>query len=98
MWESCEIEERDFSLKREAEQESFDDDVDSKADGGESFDLPKGLPSESNSSSNTSPSKQQQQQKKKQPSYRKFGSLIKKSIGNQRKRTQSRALVRGKWG
>ncbi|GAB4858157.1 hypothetical protein Ancab_009554 [Ancistrocladus abbreviatus] len=83
MWESCKIEERDFSPEREAEQESFDDDVDSKADGGEGFDPIKGLPSESNSSRRTSPSKQQQQ-KKKRPLYRKFGSLLKRGIGNQK--------------
>ncbi|GMH09127.1 hypothetical protein Nepgr_010967 [Nepenthes gracilis] len=79
MWESCKIEEGDFTLDREAEQESFDDELDSKAETGESFDPVNGT----ENNSRTSPSKQQQLKKKK-PLYRKFGSLLKKGIGTQK--------------
>ncbi|GAB2303259.1 hypothetical protein Dimus_037254 [Dionaea muscipula] len=81
LWESCKIDETEFSTEKEAEQESLDDELDSKADGSESFDQGNGLPLENEVK--TSPSKQPQQKKKK-PLYRKFGSLLKKGIGNQK--------------
>ncbi|KAB5529758.1 hypothetical protein DKX38_019839 [Salix brachista] len=81
MWESCKIEKKEFSPERETEQESLEDEVDSKVDGGESFDQINGLSSTENvDDGGSSPSKQQQQQqqKKKKPLLRKFGSLLKK--------------------
>ncbi|KAG8649065.1 hypothetical protein MANES_08G064501v8 [Manihot esculenta] len=86
MWESCKIEKKEFSPDREPEQESFEDEVESKVDGGESFDQINGLSSAENVDSNggSSPSKQPQQKKKK-PLFRKFGSLLKKkSTSNQK--------------
>lgn len=78
MWESCKIEKKEFSPEREQEQESFEEEVDSKVDGGERLDQINGLTStESVDDNATSPSKQQQQKKKK-PLLRKFGSLLKK--------------------
>lgn len=76
MWESCKIEEKDYSPEQETEHESFEEDVDSKAEGGDSFDQINGLSSE-NLDNGGSPTKQQQQKKKK-PLLRKFGSLLKK--------------------
>ncbi|XP_021656601.2 WEB family protein At3g02930, chloroplastic [Hevea brasiliensis] len=77
MWESCKIEKKEFSPEREPEQESFEDEVDSKAEGVENFDQINGLSSTENGDGESSPSKQQQQKKKK-PLFRKFGSLLKK--------------------
>lgn len=75
MWESCKIEEKDYSPEREPE-ESFEEEGDSKVEGSESFDQINGsLDNLDNGGS--SPSKQQQQKKKK-PLLRKFGSLLKK--------------------
>ncbi|KAL6503989.1 hypothetical protein OROGR_025912 [Orobanche gracilis] len=79
MWESCKIEETDFSPEGDAEHESFEDELDSKADGAESFDQVNGLPTNENpANGGSSPSKQQQSQKKKKPLLRKFGNLLKK--------------------
>ncbi|KAM1055068.1 hypothetical protein ACFX1X_002357 [Malus domestica] len=76
MWESCKIEKKEFSLEREQEQESFEEEVESKVGGGEGFDEINGVTStECVDESRTSPSKQQ---KKKKPLLRKFGSLLKK--------------------
>ncbi|XP_002520069.2 WEB family protein At5g16730, chloroplastic isoform X1 [Ricinus communis] len=85
MWESCKIEKKEFSPERETEQESFEDEGDSKAEGGEGFDQINGLSlTENVEDGGCSPSKQQQQKKKK-PLLRKFGSLLKKkSTGNQK--------------
>ncbi|KAL8167649.1 hypothetical protein V2J09_009148 [Rumex salicifolius] len=81
MWESCKIDKNDFSMEREAEHESVDDDeLDPKAETGEAFDQLNGIQPESD---RTSESKEQQHKKKK-PLYRKFGSLLKKGIGNQK--------------
>lgn len=78
MWESCKIEEKDFSPEREPEREALEDDTDSKAEGCESLDHTNGLTStESVSNGGTSPLKQQSQKKKK-PLLHKFGSLLKK--------------------
>lgn len=80
MWESCKIDEREFSMER-GEQESVDDELDSKAEAGEGFDQVYGIQSDSN---RTSPSKEQQQKKKKKPLYHKFGNLLKKGMSNQK--------------
>lgn len=78
MWESCKIEKKEFSPEREPEQESVEEEVDLKADGGESFDQINGTnPAENIDDGATSPSKQQNPKKKK-PLLRKFGSLLKK--------------------
>ncbi|KAK3020315.1 hypothetical protein RJ639_046527 [Escallonia herrerae] len=77
MWESCKIGEKDFSPEREPEQESFEEELDSKAESGESHDQINGLSSvESLENGSSSPSKQHQ--KKKKPLLSKFGSLLKK--------------------
>ncbi|PON77565.1 WEB family [Parasponia andersonii] len=79
MWESCKIEKKEFSPERETEQESLEEEVDSKVEVNEGFDQINGGVSstETNDDGNISPSKQQQQKKKK-PLLRKFGSLLKK--------------------
>jgi hypothetical protein len=77
MWESCKIE-KEFSPEREMEQESFEEKVDSKVDGGESFDQTNGLSSTENVDDGGSSPTKQQQQKKKKPLLRKFGNLLKK--------------------
>ncbi|KAF5450636.1 hypothetical protein F2P56_030968 [Juglans regia] len=80
MWESCKIEKKEFSPEREVGQESFEEEVNSKVEGGELFDQINGVSSTENiDDGGTSPSKQQQQQKKKKkPLLGKFGSLLKK--------------------
>ena len=79
MWESCKIEKKEFSPERETEQESFEEEVDSKVEGGESFDQINGVSSTENiNDSESPPSKQPQQKKKKKPLLGKFGSLLKK--------------------
>ncbi|KAL7108080.1 hypothetical protein ACP275_06G092500 [Erythranthe tilingii] len=81
MWESCKIEEKDFSLEAEAEvePESFEDEVDSKAEGVDSSDQVNGLSSSENlDNGGSSPAKQSSSQKKKKPLLHKFGSLLKK--------------------
>ncbi|KAL8253303.1 hypothetical protein R6Q59_036996 [Mikania micrantha] len=77
MWESCKIEEKDLSPERDAtvHDESFDDDVDSKTEGGEGYDQINGAENIENGAS--SPSKQDPVKKKK-PFIKKFGSLLKK--------------------
>ncbi|GFZ15951.1 WEB family protein [Actinidia rufa] len=86
MWESCKIGEKDFSPEREPEQESFEEDMDSKIEGVESYDQINGLSSAENlDNGGSSPSKQQQQQKKKKPLLRKFGSLLKKKGSSNQK-------------
>ncbi|XP_042502181.1 WEB family protein At3g02930, chloroplastic-like isoform X2 [Macadamia integrifolia] len=77
MWENCKIGEKDLPPEKEPGQESFEDDLDSKADG-ENFDQVNGLPpSDSFNNSGSFPSKEQQIKKKK-PLLKKFGSLLKK--------------------
>ncbi|XP_047155993.1 WEB family protein At3g02930, chloroplastic-like isoform X1 [Vigna umbellata] len=82
MWESCKIEKKEFSPEREAEPESFEEEVDSKVEeGGESFDKINGNSvTENIDEGGSPPPKQQQQQskKKKKPLLGKFGSLLKK--------------------
>ncbi|CAK9160641.1 unnamed protein product [Ilex paraguariensis] len=78
MWESCKIEEKDFSTERELEQESFEEELDSKAAAGESYDQINGLSSTENLDNGGSSPTKEQNQKKKKPLLRKFGSLLKK--------------------
>ncbi|KAF9661317.1 hypothetical protein SADUNF_Sadunf19G0055500 [Salix dunnii] len=77
MWESCKIE-KEFSPEGEMEQESSEQKVDSKVDGGESFDQIIGLSSTENVDDVVSSTTKQQQQKKKKALLRKFGNLLKK--------------------
>nr|XP_043614489.1 WEB family protein At5g16730, chloroplastic-like [Erigeron canadensis] len=84
MWESCKIEEKDLSPERETvNDESFEDEVDSKTEGGDGYDQINGAENLDNGA--TSPSKQQV--KKKKPLLKKFGSLLKskKGTGNAQK-------------
>lgn len=76
MWESCNIGEKD--LEMDQERESFEDEVDSKIEGGgESND---NISSSENHNDNdeTSPLEQHGQKKKKAAFLKKFGSLLKK--------------------
>lgn len=76
MWESCNIGEKDLMPEKETAPDSFEGEVDSKADD-ESFEL-NGLSSTENvENGGTSPTKQQPHKKKK-PLLHKFGSLLKK--------------------
>lgn len=77
MWESCKIGgEKDLSPQREAEPESFAEELESKAEEPEQSDQPNGL-SENGENGANSPTKQQPPKKKK-PLLLKFGSLLKK--------------------
>ncbi|KAK2658369.1 hypothetical protein Ddye_004902 [Dipteronia dyeriana] len=85
MWESCKIE-KDFSPEREQEQESFEEEVNSKVEGSETNDQTNGISSTENiDDGGSSPSKQQLQPKKKKPFIRKFGSLLKKKPASNQK-------------
>ncbi|KAK8660336.1 hypothetical protein V6N13_051264 [Hibiscus sabdariffa] len=87
MWESCKIEKKDFFPEKEPEQESMDEEVQSKVESteAESFDQINGS-TETANDGGISPSKQQQQQqKKKKPLLQKFGSLLKKKGSNNSK-------------
>ncbi|RDY10632.1 WEB family protein, chloroplastic, partial [Mucuna pruriens] len=82
MWESCKIEKKEFSPEREPEPESFEEEVDSKIEGGEGFDKINGTTlTEKVDDSGNSPSKQLVKKKKK-PLLGKFGSLLKKKSGS----------------
>lgn len=76
MWESCNIGEKDFSPETEKERESFEEEVDSKAE--ENNDHINGLSSTENIENGETSPLEQQSQKKKKPFLRKFGSLLKK--------------------
>ncbi|KAB1205313.1 hypothetical protein CJ030_MR7G012051 [Morella rubra] len=79
MWESCKIEKKECSPEREVEQESFEEEVDTKVEASESSDQINGVSSRENiDDGGSSPSKPQQQKKKKKPLLGKFGSLLKK--------------------
>ncbi|KAL3837946.1 hypothetical protein ACJIZ3_022537 [Penstemon smallii] len=86
MWESCKIEEKDFSPEEEQEQESFEDKLDTKTEGGESYEQSTNGISENLDNGGSSPTKQSSSQKKKKPLLHKFGNLLKKksSIANQK--------------
>ncbi|GMP25298.1 hypothetical protein CsSME_00002237 [Camellia sinensis var. sinensis] len=85
MWETCKIGEKDLLPEKEQEQEqeqeqeheSFEEDLDSKVEGGQSNDHLNGLSSAENLDNGESPSSKQHPKKKK-PLLRKFGSLLKK--------------------
>ncbi|KAG8479677.1 hypothetical protein CXB51_029381 [Gossypium anomalum] len=84
MWESCKIEKKEFSPEGEPEQEeSFDEEGESKVDGSEGFDQIN-ISTEIIDNCGNSPSKQQQHKKKK-PLLRKFGSLLKKKGSSNQK-------------
>ncbi|KAK4752674.1 hypothetical protein SAY87_021472 [Trapa incisa] len=85
--EGCKIEKKGFSPQREEEQESLEDDLDSKADPSKSLNQVNGVNSlENTEDGETSPTKQQQQRsKKKKPLFQKFGSLLKKKGTNSTK-------------
>ncbi|XP_057535135.1 WEB family protein At3g02930, chloroplastic-like isoform X2 [Amaranthus tricolor] len=68
---------RDVSTEMEAEQVSVDDEVDYKAERGESVDLMNEISSDNGANSDL-------KQKKKKPLYRKFGNLLKKGMSNQK--------------
>ncbi|CAI9785549.1 unnamed protein product [Fraxinus pennsylvanica] len=78
MWESCKIEEKDLSPEGEPEQESFEEEVDSKTEGFKSYNQVNGLPSTENLNNAGSSASKQQSQKKKKPLLHKFGNLLKK--------------------
>lgn len=75
MWESCKIDAKDFSPEREMEQESFEDELDTKGEGSDLYDQANGAVS---AESNGSPPSKSSSQKKKKPLLQKFGSLLKK--------------------
>ncbi|TYG47841.1 hypothetical protein ES288_D11G374300v1 [Gossypium darwinii] len=84
MWESCKIEKKEFSPEGEPEQEeSFDEEGESKVDGSEGFDQIN-ISTEIIDNGGNSPSKQQQHKKKK-PLLHKFGSLLKKKGSSNQK-------------
>ncbi|MBA0561784.1 hypothetical protein Golob_018582, partial [Gossypium lobatum] len=84
MWESCKIEKKELSPEGEPEQEeSFDEEGESKVDGSEGFDQIN-ISTEIIDNGGNSPSKQQQH-KKKQPLLHKFGSLLKKKGSSNQK-------------
>ncbi|CAI9106813.1 OLC1v1006041C1 [Oldenlandia corymbosa var. corymbosa] len=85
MWESYKVGEKDFSPEGEAEQESFEEDLESKAEGSEAADEANGVSLTGNhENGGTSPSKQQSQKKKK-PLLKKFGNLLKKKGSSNQK-------------
>ncbi|CAI9774246.1 unnamed protein product [Fraxinus pennsylvanica] len=85
MWESCKIEEKDFSPDGGPEQESCEEELDSKTERGDNCDPINGLSSTENHDNGGTPPSKQQSQKKKKPLLRKFGSLLKKKgTGNQK--------------
>ncbi|GMI94243.1 hypothetical protein like AT5G16730 [Hibiscus trionum] len=84
MWESCKIEKKEFSPEGEPEQESLDEEVESKVESteAEGFDQINGSTENANGGGISPSKQQQQQQKKKKPLLRKFGSLLKKKGSN----------------
>jgi histidinol phosphatase-like enzyme len=79
MWDSYKVGEKDLSPDREQEQQSVDEDIDSKVEGVETDDQENGVSSAENmGNGGSSPSKEEPHQKKKKPLLRKFGSLLKR--------------------
>ncbi|KAG6438397.1 hypothetical protein SASPL_103339 [Salvia splendens] len=78
MWESCKIDAKDFSPGRETEQESFEDELDSKGEGADLYDHVNEAVSGDSAGNNGSPPSKSGSQKKKKPLLQKFGSLLKK--------------------
>lgn len=80
MWESCKIEKKEFSPEKGAEpEESFEEEVESKTDGGETNGA---SVTENIGDGGSSPTKEQVIKKKKKPLLGKFGSLLKKKSGS----------------
>ncbi|XP_057800627.1 WEB family protein At5g16730, chloroplastic [Salvia miltiorrhiza] len=75
MWESCKIDVKELSPEREMEQESFEDELEPKGEGGDLYDHANGVLSSEN---NGSPPSKSSSQKKKKALLQKFGSLLKK--------------------
>ena len=69
MQESCKIPKKECFLEREAEQECYKEEVDSKMEGGENFDEINGISSIENIDDGGSPPSKQQQHKKKKPMH-----------------------------
>lgn len=84
MWDSYKIGEKDLSSEREQEQQSVDEDLDSKAEAVESHDQGNVVSSAEMGNGGSSPSKEQHQKKKK-ALLRKFGSLLKKKSSSNQK-------------
>lgn len=80
MWDSCNIEEKDYSPERETEQESFEDEVEHKAEGADSHEHEQanGQSTDGLDNGGSSPTKQNSLKKKKKPLLHKFGNLLKK--------------------
>ncbi|XP_057774080.1 WEB family protein At5g16730, chloroplastic-like [Salvia miltiorrhiza] len=78
MWDSCNIEEKDYSPERETEQESFEDEVEHKAEGTDSYEQGNGQSTDNLDNGGSSPTKQNSLKKKKKPLLHKFGNLLKK--------------------
>ncbi|KAI3457853.1 hypothetical protein Pfo_014516 [Paulownia fortunei] len=78
MWESCKIDEKDLSPEGVPEQESFEDELDSKPEGGDVYDQVNGVSSTENLDIGGSSPSKSHSEKKKKPLLRKFGSLLKK--------------------
>ncbi|KAL8551312.1 hypothetical protein ACS0TY_000411 [Phlomoides rotata] len=86
MWESCKIDAKDFSPDGEPEQESFEDDLESKTESGSDlYDQVNGVSSTENVGNCGSPPSKSSSQKKKKALLQKFGSLLKKKGSNNQK-------------
>ncbi|XP_020230036.1 WEB family protein At3g02930, chloroplastic [Cajanus cajan] len=85
MWESCKIEKKEFSPERDPEPESFEEEADSKIEGGEGFDQINGTSLKENADNGGNSPSKQQVKKKKKPLLGKFGSLLKKKGGSNHK-------------
>ncbi|PIM98421.1 hypothetical protein CDL12_29098 [Handroanthus impetiginosus] len=85
MWESCKIEEKDLSPGGEAGGESFEDELDSKAEGADNHDQANGLSTSENVDNGGSSPSKQNSQKKKKALLRKFGNLLKKKGASNQK-------------
>ncbi|KAL2349439.1 hypothetical protein Fmac_003439 [Flemingia macrophylla] len=85
MWESCKIEKKEFSPERDPEPESFEEEADSKIEGGEGFDQINGTSLKENVDDGGNSRSKQQVKKKKKPLLGKFGSLLKKKGGSNHK-------------
>ncbi|KAG6400732.1 hypothetical protein SASPL_137574 [Salvia splendens] len=78
MWEGCKIDAKDFSPGRETEQESLEDELESKGEGADMCDQANGVLSGDSAGNNGSPQSKSGNQKKKKALLQKFGSLLKK--------------------
>ncbi|XP_075495040.1 WEB family protein At3g02930, chloroplastic [Primulina tabacum] len=78
MWESCKIEAKDLPPEEEADQESFEDELESRTESGDGDEQMNGLSSAENLDSGESSPSKQLLSKKKKGLVSKFGSLLKK--------------------